>query len=152
MPAILSTEAEMAKEEKTAWIMLLVTIGAYAIYLELLFSRVGNGSLVETPYRDLMLWTIVGSIAANIVLSILVSIVSHRDGHKKDQRDREIYRFAEYAGQAFIVIGGVSALLMATYKFDYFWIANVIYLGFVLSAILSSIAKIMMYRRGVPRW
>lgn len=142
----------MAKEEKTAWIMFLVTIGAYAIYLELLFGRVGDGSLVETPYRDLMLRTIVGSIAANIVLSILVSIVSHRDGHKKDQRDREIYRFAEYTGQAFIVIGGVSALLMAMYKFDYFWIANVIYLGFVLSAILSSIAKIMMYRRGVPRW
>ena len=142
----------MAKEEKTAWIMLLVTIGAYAIYLELLFSRAGNGSLSETPYRDLMLWTIVGSIAANIVLSILASVVSHRDGHKKDQRDREIYRFAEYAGQTFIVIGGVSVLLMAIYKFDYFWIANVIYLGFVLSAIVSSIAKIMMYRRGVPRW
>ncbi len=142
----------MAKEEKTAWIMLLVTIGAYAIYLELLFSRVGNGSLTETPYRDLMLRTILGSIAANIVLSILASVVSHRDGHKKDQRDREIYRFAEYAGQSFIVIGGVLVLLMAMYKFDYFWIANVIYLGFVLSAILSSIAKIMMYRRGVPRW
>ena len=142
----------MAKEEKTAWIMLVVTIGAYAIYLELLFSSAGNGSLRETPYRDLMLWTIVGSIAANIILSILASVVSHQDDHKKDQRDREIYRFAEYVGQAFIVIGGVSVLLMAMYKFDYFWIANVIYLGFVLSAILSSIAKIMMYRRGVPRW
>lgn len=142
----------MAKEEKTAWIMLLVALGAYAIYLELLCSRAGSGSLVKTPYRDLMLWTIAGSIAANIALSILVSIVSHRDGHKKDLRDREIYRFSEYIGQAFIVIGGVSALLMAMYKVEYFWIANVLYLGFVLSAILSSISKIMMYRRGVPRW
>lgn len=142
----------MAKEEKTAWIMLFVSVGAYITYLVLLFSRVGSGSLVKTPYRDLLIWTVIGSIVANIVLTILVSIIGDKDGHKKDLRDREIYRFSEYIGQAFIVIGGVSALLMALYKAEYFWIANVLYLGFVFSAVLSSISKIMMYRRGVPRW
>lgn len=152
MSTIINIGEAMAKEEKTAWIMLLVTVGTYAIYLSLLFGRVGSGILVKTPYRDLILWTVLSSILANIILSIFVSIISHRDNHKKDLRDREIYRFSEYIGQAFIVIGGVSALLMAMYKVDYFWIANVLYLGFVLSAVLSSISKIMMYRRGVPRW
>jgi hypothetical protein len=31
---------------------------------------------------------------------------------------------------------------------DYFWIANVIYLGFVLSAVAGSVVKLVAYRRG----
>jgi hypothetical protein len=34
-------------------------------------------------------------------------------------------------------------------EFDYFWIANTIFLVFVLSAITSSIVKIVAYRRGL---
>ena len=41
---------------------------------------------------------------------------------------------------------------MAMAEWDYFWIANVIYLCFVLSAILGSIAKIVAYRQGFPQW
>jgi len=66
--------------------------------------------------------------------------------------DREIYRFGEYIGQSFVVIGGVAALLMAMAEWDHFWIANVIYLTFVLSAMLGSVAKIVAYRRGFQPW
>jgi hypothetical protein len=38
------------------------------------------------------------------------------------------------------------------FEAGYFWIANVIYLGFVLSAILSSVTKVIVYRKGVPTW
>jgi hypothetical protein len=55
-------------------------------------------------------------------------------------------------GQAFVVIGALGALVLALFDVDGFWIANVIYLCFVLSAILSSIAKIVAYRSGMPRW
>ena len=79
-----------------------------------------------------------------------MGIFSPREAGKKDQRDREIYRFGEYIGQSFVVIGGVAALLMAMAEWDHFWIANVIYLAFVLSAILGSVAKIVAYRPGVP--
>jgi hypothetical protein len=43
-------------------------------------------------------------------------------------------------------------MLMATAGWDRFWIANVIYLCFVLSAILGGIAKVVVYRRSVPQW
>ncbi len=152
MSTIIYIGVNMAKEEKTAWVMLLVAIGGYVTYLVLLFNREGTGSLTKTPYRDLLLWIILGSILANIVLTILVSIIGYKDGHKKDLRDREIYGYSEYIGHAFIVMGGLAALFMALYKVDYFWIANVLFLGFVLSGVLSSIAKIAMYRTGVPRW
>ena len=60
--------------------------------------------------------------------------------------------FGETVGQAFVVIGAVGAMLLALFEFEYFWIANVIYLCFILSAILSSIARIVAYRSGMPRW
>jgi hypothetical protein len=43
-------------------------------------------------------------------------------------------------------------MLLAIFEFDHFWIANAIYLGFVLSAIIGSLAKIAAYREGLPRW
>ncbi len=51
-----------------------------------------------------------------------------------------------------MIIGAVAALLMAMARWDWFWIANVIYLGFVLSAVLGSATKIVAYHRGLPRW
>lgn len=143
----------MASEERTAWIMLVVSLAAYAIYAWVILAQAGNVPLPEVPYVATMLWTIGGAIAASILLNILGSIASGDAGSgKKDQRDREIYRFGEYVGQSFLVIGGVAALLMAMAQLPHFWIANAVYLAFVLSAGLASTAKIVAYRRGLPAW
>ena len=50
------------------------------------------------------------------------------------------------------MIGGLAGLVLAMVEADWFWIANAIYLGFVLSAMLSSATKIGLYRRGLPTW
>jgi hypothetical protein len=55
-------------------------------------------------------------------------------------------------GQSSVVVGGVAALGMALAQWGHFWIANVIYLCFVLSAVVGSIAKIVAYRRGFQSW
>jgi hypothetical protein len=60
--------------------------------------------------------------------------------------------FEEFIGQSFVVLGGVGALVMSIAEADYFWISNAIYLTFVLSAIVASVAKIVAYRRGLPSW
>jgi hypothetical protein len=86
------------------------------------------------------------------VLHIAVTIGTPCEAGQKDQRDREIHRFGEYVGQSFLVIGGVAALAMAMAELNHFWIANVVYLAFVLSAILSSLTKIVVYRLGFHPW
>jgi hypothetical protein len=142
----------MSFEEKSAWIMGVVAVGSYAVYLAIVLGLAGSGPLTEVSYVAPLLWTVGASIAASIALNVVMGISSPRDAGKKDQRDREIYRFGEYIGQSFVVIGGVAALLMAMAELDHFWIANVIYLTFVLSAILGSVAKIVAYRRGFQPW
>ncbi|MCO4275433.1 hypothetical protein [Pseudarthrobacter cellobiosi] len=144
--------AEMSFEEKSAWIMGVVATGSYGVYLAIVLGMAGTMPVAEVPYVAPLLWTIGASIAASIALNILLGIISPKEAGKKDQRDREIYRFGEYIGQSFVVIGGVAALLLAMAEVDHFWIANVIYLTFVLSAILGSVAKIVAYRRGFQPW
>jgi len=43
-------------------------------------------------------------------------------------------------------------MVLAMLDTDQFWIANVLYLGFVLSALLGSLAKIAGYRDGFQTW
>ncbi len=142
----------MSFEEKSAWIMGLLAVGAYTAYLIIIIGLAVDLPLAEVPYVAPLLWSVGASIAASIVLHILIQIASPKDAGKKDQRDKEIYRFGEYIGQSFLVIGGVAALIMAMVELDHFWIANVVYLAFVLSAILGSVAKIVAYRRGFQPW
>jgi hypothetical protein len=144
----------VSAQEKNAWVLGIVAVLGYAVYLVLLFSRL-SGPLTERPYAPVMLWTIGGGIVAGIVIKILVGIVSgmfRRDAGRIDQRDRQIARFGDQVGQSFVLLGGVAALLLAMAESHHFWIANVIYLGFALSAILGSITKIVGYRRGLPEW
>jgi hypothetical protein len=141
----------MPYEEKRAWIMVFVSVTAYAVYAALVLGRADGTALTEVSYAATMLWSIGGAILASIVLNIAVAMASAQK-NLKDQRDHEIHQVSQYIGQSFVVIGGVSALGMALAEVDYFWIANVIYLTFLLSAILGSIAKIVAYRRGFQLW
>jgi hypothetical protein len=142
----------VALEEKRAWIMALVTACTYAVYLAIVLSRAGGGPLAEVPYAATLLWTVGTAIVVTIVLSIAAEVVTPKESRKKDQRDREIERFGEYVGQSFTAIGGVAVLVMALAEVAHFWIANVIYLAFALSALVASVAKIFAYRRGFQQW
>ena len=142
----------MANEEKRAWIMAVVAIIGYAIYLALVLGGAAGAPLVQASYVPAMLWTIGGAIVVGIVLNIAAAIIAPADAGKKDQRDKEINRLGEHIGQSFVILGAVLALIFAIAGLAAFWIANVIYLAFVLSSLLASIAKIIAYRRGFQSW
>jgi len=142
----------MSFEEKNVWIYAMVTVGAFGAYLVTILGRAQGTPLTEVPYVGAMLWTIGAAIAASIVGRIVVAVAWPKDADKKDQRDKEINRFGEYVGQSFVVIGAVAALGLSMAEVDHFWIANAVYLAFVLSALLGSTAKLVAYRRGFPSW
>lgn len=143
----------MSYEEKGVWVLLVIAVAGYGVYLGLVLPQLrGGASVDELDWVVPMLWTIGGAIIAGIVGRILVEIVSPSDSTRGDVRDKEIDRLGERVGSSFIVIGGVGALALAMLDADAFWIANALYLGFVLSAILSSVTKVIVYRKGVPTW
>lgn len=142
----------MAFEEKGAWVGLIVSITAYVVYLVVVLSRAAGGSLPETPYVDALLWSIGAAIVVVIAVTIVVGIMAGREGHETDVRDKQISARAEFTSRGFLIAGALAALIFAMLEWDYFWIANVIYLGFLLSAVLEGITKIALYRRGMPAW
>lgn len=90
----------MSFEEKSAWTMGVVAAGSYAVYLAIVLGLTGTMPLADFPYVAPLLWTIGASIGISIALHAVIGIFSPREAGKKDQRDREIYRFGEYIGQS----------------------------------------------------
>lgn len=143
----------MSYEEKGTWVYLVVAVVGSAVYLSLVLPQFLGGTPVDDiDYMPAMLWIIGAAIVASIVLRILVEILWPSGTTRGDVRDREIDRLGERVGGSFVVIGALAALLLAMFEGGYFWIANVIYVCFVLSAILSSVTKLVAYRKGVPTW
>lgn len=142
----------MTFEEKRAWIMGVVAVGAYAAYLAIVLGRADGTPLADVAYVSTLLWTVGAAIVVSIALNIGIAVAAPKDANRKDQRDREIGRFGEYTGQSFVVLGGMAALGLAMAEVDQFWIANTIYLAFVLSAVLGSAAKLAAYRCGFQPW
>ena len=142
----------MTHEEKRAWIRLVVAVLGYSAYVAVIASRADGRSLPDVPYASILLWTVGAAIVASIVAEAGMAVVIPGASRAKDVRDREIGRLGEHIGQSFVVIGAVAAMLMAMADWDRFWIANVIYLCFVLSAILGGITKVIVYRKSFPQW
>ena len=139
----------MSYEEKGTWVYLVTSAGGYVVYLVIMAGRLASTPVAEVPYVSVLLWTAGASIVASIVGRTLVETVSPSDSRRGDVRDRDVSRSGEYASRWFLVAGAAAALVMAMAKADYFWIANVIYLGYVLWAVAGSALKLIAYRRGV---
>lgn len=137
-----------APEERSAWIMLALAIVGYPVYLILLFAGAGERPIHEAEFAWPMLWTIGGSIVVSIILHAVFRVFTDSDRNKRDERDRQIGRFADNTGNALVIAGALGGLVLAMLRAEPIWIANAIFLGFFLSAVLGSIAKLVAYRRG----
>jgi hypothetical protein len=131
----------MTGEEKRAWIHGSTSVVAYLSYLAVVL-------LTDTGYVAAMLWCIGAGIAGTLLLYAVIAARGPRE--PRDERDREIEHFGEYVGRAAIGLGGVTALVLALVEADHLWIANALYLGFVLSALLEAMARLAAYRHGLP--
>jgi len=138
----------MTLGERRSWTLLVVAVAAYGVYLVLVVGRSASVPLVEVDYVPALLWSIGAAIVAGILIGIALGLVTPKRDWKKDVRDRDIAAAGDRVGQAFLVLGGVAALLLAVVEAPYFYIANAVYLCFVLSSVLGSVTRVVLYRRG----
>jgi p-aminobenzoyl-glutamate transporter AbgT len=140
-------------QERSAWVYGVVAVVGYTVYIVLLLSRAEGRALSEVDYEVPLLTTVIGGIVAGIVLNIVVGIIAGAVGGRVaarvDVRDQEIAQLGERVGNAVLVVAALGALLLALLDADAFWIANALYLGFVLSAVLGTIARLAVYRGGM---
>ncbi|WP_262001595.1 hypothetical protein [Microbacterium sp. Mcb102] len=143
----------MVYEERNAWAGLIVSPIALVVYIVLVLQQAGGGPLTAVDWFPLMLWTIGGGIVATIVISVVWGILAGMkdpDGAgRSDIRDRDISRMGGRVEQAFVVIAGLGVIALCAVGADVFWIANTMYLGFAVSALVGGIARVIAYRRGL---
>ncbi|GIH80171.1 hypothetical protein [Planobispora longispora] len=151
----------MSYEEKGVWVYLVVSLGTYAAYLAVILGRAGGGPLTEVAYVPPMLWSIGVAVVAAIVGRIGVAVataiagriadetVRLSENYRSDPRDKDINRFGEYVGGGVFAVAMLVPFALAVVEADHFWIANAMYASFVLTALVSSCAKLVAYRRGL---
>ena len=138
----------MSYEEKGQWVYLAVTTIAYGAYVVLMLGRAGTTPLPDIEYQPTMLWTIGIAVVGSIAGRILIEIVRPSESQREDVRDRDIGRFGEYVAGMVLGIGMVGPFILALIEADHFWIANAIYLVFVVQAVVGAVIKLVAYRRG----
>ena len=146
----------MSYEERGQWVYLAVIVVGYVGYVVVVLSQANGAPLASVDYVPIMLWTIglaivaaiVGRIALEVIGRIGDEIHNRPEGLTADVRDRDIGRFGEYIGGIVLGIGMVVPFILAITEADYFWIANSMYLVFVLGAVVGAGARLVAYRRG----
>ena len=138
----------MSYEEKGQWVYLATTTIAYAAYVVVMLGQARGTPLPEIDYRPILLWTVGIAVVGSIVGRIVIEILRPSESHREDVRDREIGRFGEYVSGMILGIGMVGPFVLTLLEADHFWIANAIYLVFVVQAVVGTVIKLVAYRRG----
>lgn len=143
----------MVYEERNAWSGLLVGAVVITAYVVIVLQQASGRSVTEVDWLPPMLWTIGIGIVATIVISIVWGIIAGAkdpDGvGRSDVRDRDITRMGARVEQAFVVIAGLGVIALCAVGADVFWIANTMFAGFAVSAMVGSVARVVAYRRGL---
>jgi hypothetical protein len=137
----------MTSEEKRWWIYAVVSVAVPTVYVAVVLGRAAGTDIAAAAYVGPMLTAIGVGIGANIVLTMLAGMFSPGAG-RRDVRDKEISRLGDYVGFYVMSVAAIVPLGLAMAKADQFWIANALYLTFVLAAFVSAVVRIVAYRRG----
>jgi hypothetical protein len=138
----------MSSEEKSTWISVVVGVAVAVVYFATVLAKVPGTDVATIAYVWPMLTAIGVGIAATIVLTIVTAVLSPKEAGKTDERDKQINRRGEYVGFYVMSVAATVPLGLAMAEIEQFWIANSLYLAFVLAALASSVVKIVAYRRG----
>lgn len=149
----------MSWEERIAWVSGVVTVLAalwYGWAIRDVFEPVPVDQIVyRTPLIVAVVAMIVGNVAGAIVLSVGAAIRAEVTGvgaanaiDRRDERDARIEARGDRVGFYVVATATVCVLGMAMLESPYFWIANAAFAGLVVSGLVSTVVKLVAYRRG----
>ena len=138
----------MSFEEKSTWTYSVIAVASAVIYFAIVLGQLPQTAAGDIAFQVPLLATIGATIGLTIAAHIVIAIAAPGDAGKRDQRDKDINRYGEYVGGLVLGVAAVGPLILALAEVDHFWIANTIYLAFILSTTAGSIVKIVAYRRG----
>jgi hypothetical protein len=144
----------MTLEERQVWVYLVTVVVTAAGYVLLIALRLRSQPADEVSWVAPLLVTFGLSVGGTILGTMVAAVVGgacRDDGvgaPAADVRDREIEWLGNRASAGVIGAGFGAGLILAMVDADTFWIGNVLFLFGVLGAVVETITKIRLYRRG----
>lgn len=141
----------MTYSERNTWAQLASTVVVLAVYIPIVVGLASSGAPTGWTWLAPMLvviglgilLSIIGSIVWNIAAGIRRGIDT-----ATDERDRHISHIADRVGQAFLVIAALIAIVLCAMQVAPFWIAQVLFAGFAVSALVGGVTSVILYRAG----
>jgi quinol-cytochrome oxidoreductase complex cytochrome b subunit len=149
----------MPFEEKTTWVSVVVGFLVPLAYFAVVLPQLNESSASDIAYQRPLVIAVITSIILTIIGSIAMAIAtaigaeirepgSSDDIDRTDERDVLISRRGDVVGYYVASAGAVVALIITMLEYEYFWIANTLYLSFAIAGLVSGIVKLRAYRRG----
>ena len=138
----------MSFEEKGTWVVTAIALANAVLYFATILGQIPTTAVGDIDYQGRLLIAIGATIGLSTLAMIAVGITSPEDAGKSDQRDKDINRLGEYVGGILVTFGMLVPFGLALAEAPYFWIANAMYLIFVLSGLCAAVVKVVIYRRG----
>lgn len=142
----------MVFHERAAWAGLIAAIPTFAVYGIVVLQLADGGDPTLVDWLPVMLWTIGGGAALTAIVTIVWGIfagIRDPQAGASDMRDEEISRLGGRVEHAFLIVAGLGVIVLCGIGADVFWIANTMFAGFAISALVGGIARVVAYRRGL---
>lgn len=140
----------MSFEEKRAWTFLVAVITTSSAYLLVVARRAAGIAWEDVAYAGPMFASMAASIGVGILGAIVTILLNPEDGDARDERDIAIDRHGNVVGYVVVSVGVIGALVLTVLEKPHFFIGNAIYLACASSAVVSTVVKLISYRRGFP--
>ena len=143
----------MSTEERGQWVYLVAIVPTYGAYVAIILRQATQTPILTSTTSRRCCGRSASALRSRSSVASGSEIAGHvaepSDSHEPDERDRDIGRFGEYFAGTVLGIGMVVPFALTLAEFDYFWIANAMYLAFVVSALVGAVMKLVAYRRGL---
>ncbi len=140
----------MTFEEKSQWAYGFASLLVPAVYLVWLGRRLADAAdVANIDYVRTLLWAIGAGILVNILGGMFVRASNPTEADKRDQRDRDITRRGNAVGFVLFSTLVVGPFVLAMRDAETFWIANALYVAYVITAVATVAYKAVLYRKGI---
>jgi len=140
----------MTFEEKSQWAYGFASLVAPAAYLVWIAGKIGDAAAVgDIAYVRTLLWAIGAGILVNSLGGMIIRGANPREADVRDQRDRDIRRRGDAVGFVVFSILVVGPFVLTMRDANTFWIANALYVAYVLTALITVSVKAVLYRKGI---
>lgn len=142
--------SDMSFEEKSTWVSLAAILFVYASYFSQVFEGLVNNNLNKGEVAGLFIGAVVILVIIQVVLQIILAASNSKDADRpNDERDRLFALRAGYASD-WILSFGILTIAVAIFlkDLDSLWAANLLFLLFVISQVVSYALTLFFYRRG----